>query len=107
MQRKRELVAATVGGLVETFDWNVYAILAPFFAATVFGADGPGALIAAYAGFAIGFLARPIGSVLIGRISDTRGRRFGLALSMLVIAGASLAIAVLPGTAAIGVASAL
>jgi MHS family alpha-ketoglutarate permease-like MFS transporter len=93
-----------VGAVVEAFDWNIYAVLAPFFAADLFG-EGSGAsgLLAAYVGFAVGFVGRPLGSAVIGRISDTRGRRFGLTLSMSVIAVASLGLALLPTQAAIGV----
>ncbi|KXP04863.1 MFS transporter [Tsukamurella tyrosinosolvens] len=103
---RRELTASTVGAIVESFDWNIYAVLAPFFAAAVFGA-GSSELLAAYAGFAVGFLARPLGSVLIGRFSDRHGRRIGLTVSMAAIAVASLGIALLPSAATIGVASAV
>ncbi|MGV9867996.1 MFS transporter [Rhodococcus koreensis] len=103
---RKELTASTVGAIVESFDWNVYAVLAPFFAAAVFGA-GSGELLAAYAGFAVGFLARPLGSILIGRFSDRHGRRIGLTVSMAAIALASLAIALLPSAASVGAASAV
>lgn len=99
---RKELAASTVGSIVESYDWNMYAVLAPFFATTVFGGGG-GKLLAAYAGFAVGFLARPIGSVVIGRFSDKYGRRVGLTLSMSLIAAASLGIAVLPSESMIGV----
>lgn len=102
---RKELAASTVGAIVESFDWNVYAVLAPFFAATVFGA-GSGELLAAYAGFAVGLLARPLGSLLIGRFSDKHGRRIGLTLSMSAIALASLGIALLPPAASVGFLSA-
>ncbi|MFJ2867969.1 MFS transporter [Kitasatospora sp. NPDC087314] len=103
-RRRRELAAATVGSVVESFDWNIYAVLAPYFAADLFGhgKGGVGGLLGAYATFAVGFVARPVGSYLIGRLSDTRGRRFALTLGMSVIAAASLGIAVLPDQKAIG-----
>ncbi|MEU4120312.1 MFS transporter [Kitasatospora sp. NPDC028055] len=103
--RRRELAAATVGSVVESFDWNVYAVLAPYFAADLFGhgKGGVSGTLAAYATFAVGFGARPVGSYLIGRLSDTRGRRFALSLGMAVIAVASLGLAVLPGQRTIGV----
>ncbi|WP_078860393.1 MFS transporter [Streptomyces rubellomurinus] len=103
--RRRELAAATVGSIVESFDWNIYAVLATYFAADLFGhgKHGVSGLLAAYATFAVGFVARPIGSYLIGRLSDTRGRRFALSLGMVVIAAASLGLAALPGRQTIGV----
>ncbi|MEU8926381.1 MFS transporter [Kitasatospora sp. NPDC048545] len=103
--RRRELAAATVGSVVESFDWNIYAVLAPYFAADLFGhgKHGVSGMLGAYVTFAVGFGARPVGSYLIGRLSDTRGRRFALSLGMTVIAAASLGIAAVPGQAGIGV----
>ncbi|MFJ8622078.1 MFS transporter [Kitasatospora sp. NPDC093550] len=103
--RRRELAAATVGSVVESFDWNIYAVLAPYFAADLFGhgKHGVSGVLGAYVTFAVGFVARPVGSYLIGRLSDTRGRRFALSLGMAVIAVASLGIAAIPGQRTIGV----
>lgn len=105
--RRRELSAATVGSIVESFDWNMYAVLAPFFAAQLFPGGSTGATLMAYAGFAVGFVARPVGSVLIGRLADKRGRRVGLTLSMSVIAAASLLLALVPSREQIGIWAAL
>ncbi|MGG2461327.1 MFS transporter [Streptomyces sp. RGM 3693] len=103
---RRALLAATVGGVVESFDWTVYAVLAPFFAVQVFPGDDPVTqLLGAYLGFAVGFVVRPLGSYLMGRIADARGRRFGLTLSMAVISAASVLIAALPTAATIGAAA--
>ncbi|THA23705.1 MFS transporter [Streptomyces sp. RKND-216] len=101
---RRELLAATVGGVVESFDWTIYAVLAPYFASEMFPGDDPVAkLLGAYLGFAVGFVVRPFGSYVIGRISDRRGRRFGLMLSMILISCASFLLAALPTAAQIGV----
>ncbi|MEU8619361.1 MFS transporter [Streptomyces sp. NPDC048623] len=105
---RRELLAASVGSVVEAYDWTIYGILAPYFAEQLFPGSSPTArLIAAYLGFALGFLVRPLGSVIIGRLTDTRGRRFGLTLTVGLIAGGSLLLAVVPGHAAIGIAAPL
>ncbi|NNH69283.1 MFS transporter [Nocardia uniformis] len=104
---RRQLAAATIGGIVESFDWSVYVVFAAFFTADLFGSDSLGATIVAYGGFAVGFLARPIGSLLFGRVSDSRGRRFNLLLCMSIISAASIAIALLPSAATIGVWSAV
>ncbi|MER5391544.1 MFS transporter [Saccharopolyspora sp. NPDC002686] len=106
MKGRRELIAGAVGGIVESFDWTIYAILAPFFASQMFaGEDGLTKLLSAYAGFAVGFVVRPLGSYLLGRIADARGRRFSLVISMATICLGSLLIAVLPTAATIGVAA--
>ncbi|MCH0538534.1 MFS transporter [Streptomyces sp. MUM 203J] len=105
---RRELAAASVGSVVEAYDWTVYGILAPYFAEQLFPGSSPTAkLIAAYLGFALGFLVRPLGSVLIGRLTDTRGRRYGLTLTVGLIAAGSLLVAVVPGYATIGLAAPL
>ncbi|MFD5148988.1 MFS transporter [Streptomyces sp. NPDC058401] len=105
---RRELAAATVGSVVEAYDWTIYGILAPYFAEALFPGTSPTAkLIAAYLGFALGFLVRPLGSVLIGRLTDTRGRRYGLTLTVGLIAAGSLFLAVIPGYASIGLAAPL
>ncbi|MFF2502544.1 MFS transporter [Streptomyces sp. NPDC058067] len=101
---RKALLAATVGGVVESFDWAIYAVLAPYFASQLFPGDDPVTkLMAAYLGFAVGFVVRPFGSYVMGRLSDTRGRRFGLTLSMAIISGASVLIAALPTASMIGV----
>jgi MHS family alpha-ketoglutarate permease-like MFS transporter len=106
--RRRQLVAATLGGGVESVDWAVYAVLAPYFAVAIFpGSDPVTALLGAYAGFAVGFFARPVGGLLLGRIADTRGRRFGLVLTVALTAAGSLMIAVVPTYEQIGPAAAV
>ncbi|WP_411069350.1 MFS transporter [Streptomyces sp. cmx-4-25] len=105
---RRELLAASVGSVVEAYDWTIYGVLAPYFAEQLFPGSSPTArLIAAYLGFALGFLVRPLGSVVIGRLTDTRGRRFGLTLTVGLIAAGSLLLAVIPGHASIGLAAPL
>ncbi|MBU3063584.1 MFS transporter [Nocardia sp. NEAU-G5] len=98
----RELAAATIGAVVESFDWSVYVVFAAFFAKDLFGSNSLASMIAAYGGFAIGFLARPLGSIIFGPISDRRGRRFNLLLCMSIISVASFAIALLPTAHRIG-----
>lgn len=101
---RKELAAASIGGVVEGFDWMIYAVMAPYFAVQIFPGDSAvGKLLAAYVGFAVGFIARPLGSILIGRWADRRGRRSALVLSMVSIAAANLVIALTPTAASIGV----
>ncbi|SDW43685.1 MFS transporter, MHS family, alpha-ketoglutarate permease [Saccharopolyspora shandongensis] len=103
---RRELLAGTVGGVVESFDWTIYAVLAPYFASQMFAGNNElTKLLAAYAGFAVSFVVRPFGSYLLGRLADARGRRFALMVSMIAICLGSLLIALLPTAASIGVAA--
>src|SRR5690625_2072024 len=103
---RRELVAGAVGGVVESFDWRIYAVLAPYFAAQMFAGDNEVTkMLAAYAGFAISFVMRPLGSYLLGRLADVRGRRFSLVVSMATISLGSLVIAMVPTADSIGIAA--
>lgn len=103
-RRSRSLFAGTVGNLVEWFDWSVYGFFAPYLAVAFFPGDDPSArLLSAFAVFAVGFFFRPLGGAVLGPYADRHGRRAGLTLSILLMAGASLAIALLPTYAQAGV----
>jgi MFS transporter, MHS family, alpha-ketoglutarate permease len=102
--RRTDLVAVNIGNAIEWFDWNVYAIFAPFFAAQIFqSADPVSAMLSTLAIFAVGFLMRPIGGWLFGIIADRRGRRFSLTLAIMLAAVGSLIIAVTPTFDQVGV----
>lgn len=101
--RRRVVVASTAGIFVESLDWTMYGLLAPYFAGQIFPGDDPVAkVLGAYAVFAAGFVARPVGSFVMGRITDTRGRRTGLLVSVTLIAIGSLVIAAAPTVAVAG-----
>ncbi|KOU38055.1 hypothetical protein ADK54_30090 [Streptomyces sp. WM6378] len=91
----RSLWAAMAGSAVETFDWTLYALLVPYFSGQLVGPGAAGTLVF-YTGFAVGFLARPLGSVVLGRFGDRRGRRAAMLLSMTVLAAGCFALAALP-----------
>ncbi len=97
------LAASTSGIFVESFDWSLYALMAPYLADQMFPGSSPVAkLLGAYLVFAAGFLARPFGSFLMGRVTDVRGRRTGLTYSVALMASGALLIAVTPTSAVIG-----
>ncbi len=101
--RRRDLVAVNIGNALEWFDWNIYAIFAPFFAAQFFrGEDAITGLLSTLVIFAVGFLMRPIGGWVFGHIADSRGRRFSLTLAIGLAAIGSLVIAVAPTFDVIG-----
>ncbi|SEB62334.1 hypothetical protein [Streptomyces sp. TLI_105] len=61
------------------YEWSAYAVFAPFIATVMFNAsDQVSALLSALAVFAVGFLVRPLGGIVFGRIADRRGRKFVL-----------------------------
>ena len=98
------IVAASSGNLVEWFDFYVYAFTAVYFAPAFFPDSDPTAQLLNTAGiFAVGFLMRPIGGWLFGRLADRHGRKTSLVTSVLMMCAGSLMIACLPTHASIGV----
>ncbi|MCQ9164902.1 MFS transporter [Arthrobacter sp. STN4] len=94
----------SVGNLIEWYDWYVYAAFAVYFSAEFFPAgDSTSRLLNTAAIFAVGFLMRPLGSLILGRYADRHGRRAALTLSITVMAAGSLIIACTPGFETIGV----
>lgn len=97
------IVGASSGNLVEWFDFYVYAFSALYFAPAFFpSGDRTTQLLNTAGVFAAGFLMRPIGGWLFGRIADRHGRRTAMMISVLMMCGGSLLIAVLPTYAQIG-----
>ena len=67
----RSLAASTTGQLFEWYEWTAYAVFAPYIAAVMFSNENPvSALLATFAVFAVGFLMRPLGGIVFGRIAD-------------------------------------
>ena len=98
------VLKGSLGNLVEWFDWYVYAAFAIYFAPVFFPShDKTAELLSTAAVFAIGFLMRPLESLLLGKYADQHGRRAALTLSVLIMAAGSLVIAVTPGYDQIGI----
>ncbi|HDR3650571.1 TPA: MFS transporter [Bacillus anthracis] len=94
----------SVGNLIEWYDWYVYSAFAVYFSAEFFPKGDPTSqLLNTAAIFAVGFLMRPIGSLLMGRYADRHGRRAALTLSITVMAGGSFIIACTPSYESIGI----
>lgn len=95
--RKKSLFATGVGNLLEWFDWTVYTVASIYIAAAMFDKSNPtSALLSTLAVFAAGFLFRPLGGIVFGNLADKLGRRRVLLTTMMLMAGASLAIALIP-----------
>lgn len=97
------IVGASSGNLVEWFDFYIYSFCALYFAPAFFPSGNTTTQLLNTAGvFAAGFLMRPIGGWLFGRIADKHGRRAAMMISVLMMCGGSLVIAALPTYAQIG-----
>lgn len=104
--KRRSVAASTVGNILEWYEWSAYAVFTPFIAAAMFNSEDPvSAVLATLGVFAVGFLMRPLGGIVFGRIADRRGRKFVLITTMLIMAAGSFLIAVMPGYAQIGAAA--
>jgi MHS family alpha-ketoglutarate permease-like MFS transporter len=107
--RRRRIVAivgASSGNLVEWYDFYTYSFTALYFAGAFFPTgDRTTELLNAAGVFAAGFFMRPLGGWLFGWIADTHGRRISMIISVLMMCAGSLAIAVLPTYASIGLAA--
>jgi MHS family proline/betaine transporter-like MFS transporter len=96
--RMRNVVIATLGNIIEWFDFTIYGFFALTISAVFFSISDPKlGLLASFATFGVGFGARPIGAFIFGRLGDTRGRRFVLIASISMMAAGSFMIAVAPG----------
>jgi len=99
----KAIVAGSIGNVVEWVDWSIYGLAAPFIAAQFFPkSSSVTGLLQTYGVFAIGFLARPIGSMIIGPYGDKHGRNKALALSILLMGGGTGLIGILPTYATLG-----
>lgn len=106
--RARTLVGGAIGHFIEWYDWSIYGFLAGIFAGQMFPASDPTAsLIASFSAFAIGFLGRPIGAVVLSPLADRYGRRVMLSATIVMAGLGSLAMALCPTYARIGIAAPL
>ncbi|VIO79791.1 Proline/betaine transporter [Bradyrhizobium ivorense] len=101
---RRAIWAAAIGNLLEWYDFGVYAYLAGLIATKFFpNTDPTASLLAAFAAYGVGFLARPLGGIVIGRLGDTRGRKAALMLTIFLMAFGTVGLGLLPSYEAIGV----
>ncbi|WP_144107684.1 MFS transporter [Paraburkholderia sp. BCC1886] len=104
--RSRFVVAAVIGNWLEAFDFTVFGFFSIFIGRVYFpAADSTTSLLLAVATFAVGFLARPVGSVVLGIYADLAGRRAALSLTLLLMAAGTLAVGLTPAYGTIGLAA--
>src|SRR6516165_4684770 len=100
---RRVIIASSVGTVFEWYDFYLYAILAPFFAALFFPkGNETAALLSAFATYAAGFLVRPFGALVFGRVGDLVGRKYTFLVTILVMGFSTFAVGLLPTFATIG-----
>ncbi len=100
---KRVIFASSLGTVFEWYDFYLYATLVPFFAALFFPkGNETAALLSAFATYAAGFLVRPFGALVFGRIGDLVGRKYTFLVTIIVMGASTFAVGLLPTYEAIG-----
>jgi MFS family permease len=100
---KRVIFASSLGTVFEWYDFYLYAVLAPFFAALFFPpGNQTAALLSAFAAYAAGFLVRPFGALVFGRIGDLVGRKYTFLITIIFMGASTFLVGLLPTYASVG-----
>src|SRR3954449_2424670 len=93
---RKAIAASAIGNATEWFDYGIYAYGVTYLAAALFPGDTKQATLFALATFAISFLVRPLGGLFWGPMGDRLGRKSVLALTILLMAGATFCVGLIP-----------
>ncbi|MGI8778721.1 MAG: MFS transporter [Solirubrobacteraceae bacterium] len=99
---RRAIAASAIGNATEWFDYGIYAYGVTYISAALFPGDTEDATLFALATFSISFLVRPLGGLFWGPLGDRLGRKAVLALTILMMAGATLCVGLIPSYDSIG-----
>ncbi|HEX3905936.1 MAG TPA: MFS transporter [Polyangia bacterium] len=103
---RKVIFASSLGTVFEWYDFYIYATLAPFFATLFFPkGNATAALLASFATYAAGFLVRPFGALVFGRVGDLVGRKYTFLVTIMVMGLSTAAVGVLPTYASVGMLS--
>ncbi|MGA9911160.1 MAG: MFS transporter [Paraburkholderia sp.] len=101
---RRAIIAASAGNALEWYDFTVYALFAVYIGQNFFHNNNPTVqLMGSFLAFGLGYVARPLGALLLGSYGDRKGRKAALTLTIMLMASGTLLIAVAPPYAAIGI----
>ena len=105
-EEKKVIFASSLGTVFEWYDFYLYGSLAGVIAAQFFsGLDPTSAYIFALLAFAAGFLVRPFGAIVFGRLGDMIGRKYTFLVTILIMGAATFIVGLLPNYATIGIAA--
>src|SRR5262245_21971858 len=97
------IFASSLGSIFEWYDFYLYAVLAPFFAALFFPpGNDTAALLSAFATYAAGFLVRPFGAILFGCLGDLFGRKYTFLATITIMGTSTFLVGLLPTFSVIG-----
>ena len=101
--RRRAFLGATTGHLIEWYDYGIYGFLAVYIGTAFFDSDDPAInLLSSFAVFALSFFVRPLGGLFFGPLADKIGRKQTLLIVLVLMAGSTFAIGLLPTSQSIG-----
>jgi MFS family permease len=91
------IIASSVGTVIEWYDFYIFGSLSAIISLSFFPKDDPtAAFLSTLAAFGAGFIARPFGGVIFGRLGDRIGRKYTFLLTLLLMGGSTFAIAFIP-----------
>lgn len=100
---RRVIMAASLGTVFEWYDFYLYAILAPFFASLFFPPQNQtAALLGAFGAYAAGFLVRPFGALIFGRLGDIVGRKYTFLFTIVIMGLSTICVGFMPTYAGLG-----
>jgi MFS family permease len=104
-EERKVIFASSLGTVFEWYDFYLYGSLAPIIAKQFFIGDPNTTFIFALLAFAAGFIVRPFGAVVFGRLGDMIGRKYTFLITILIMGASTFIVGLLPGYAAIGIAA--
>src|SRR6478752_3567616 len=103
---RKVIAASSVGTMIEWYDFYIFGMLATTIATQFFPKDNPtAALLSTLAIFAAGFIVRPFGALVFGRLGDLIGRKYTFLLTLIIMGASTFAIGLIPGYEKIGYAA--
>ena len=104
-EERKVIFASSLGTVFEWYDFYLYGSLASIIAKQFFIGDPTTTFIFALLAFAAGFIVRPFGALVFGRLGDMIGRKYTFLITILIMGGSTFIVGLLPGYAAIGIAA--
>lgn len=103
---RKVILASSAGTMIEWYDFYIFGSLASILSTRFFPKDDPAAaFLATLAAFGVGFVIRPFGAIVFGRLGDLMGRKYTFMLTLLIMGGSTFAIGLIPGYETIGMAA--
>jgi MHS family proline/betaine transporter-like MFS transporter len=100
------ITASSLGTLIEWYDFFIFGSLATILSEQFFPQTNPAvAFLSTLATFAVGFVVRPFGAIVFGRLGDLVGRKYTFLVTLVLMGGSTFAIGLVPGYQTIGIAA--